>query len=254
MLEPKTSKALAGVPHGFFGRSGGVSDGLYSSLNCGLGSKDKREHVLENRDRVARHLGSIGSQLLTCYQIHSATAVIVDQPWAPNAQPKADALVTRTSGIVLGALAADCTPVLFADVKAGIVAAAHAGWKGAIGGILQSTVETMIGIGANRKDIVAVVGPCISQVNYEVGAEFEAQFCAEHAENKKYFSIPPGKSKAHFDLPGYVADQLAGTRIGYVSNESVCTYPDGSGLFSYRRTTHRGEADYGRQISAIVLA
>jgi YfiH family protein len=254
MLHPKTSQALADIRHGFFGRDGGVSSGLYTSLNCGLGSRDSREHVLENRDRVARHLGSTGDRLLTCFQIHSATAIVVDRPWAPDSQPKADALVTKTPGIVVGALAADCTPILFADLKAGVVAAAHAGWKGAISGILQSTIEAMVSIGANRGDIVAMVGPCISQTSYEVGNEFESQFVSERADNKRFFSIPDGKSKAHFDLPGYVTHQLVQTGIGYVSNESVCTYPDDSGYFSYRRTTHRREADYGRQISAIVLA
>lgn len=254
MLAPLQADGFGGIRHGFFGREGGVSSGLYSSLNCGLGSKDERANVLENRDRVAQSLGTSGDRLLTCYQIHSADAVVVEKPWGAGGQPRADALVTRTPGLAIGALAADCTPILFADPKARVIGAAHAGWKGAKIGIAEATIAAMEKLGARRHDITAAIGPCISQANYEVGPEFEAGFLAEDAANARFFAVPRAGAKVHFDLPGYVATRLKTAKVGRIERLDTCTYADDSRFFSFRRTTHRGEGDYGRQISAIVLA
>jgi polyphenol oxidase len=256
MLEPIQSPGLSrhdGIAHGFFTRRGGVSKGIYASLNCGPGSRDDRTAVAENRRRVAAHLGIAPSHLLTAHQHHSADAIVVTEPWTFEAMPKADALVTATPGIAVAALAADCAPVLFADPKAGIVAAAHAGWKGALGGVLEAAVATMERLGAHRTDIQAVLGPCIGADAYEVGPEFEQRFTAESADNLRFFKRLEGHARPHFDLPGFVLYRLEQMRVGQVENQSRCTYSHDHELFSYRRTTHRREADYGRQISAIVL-
>ncbi len=256
MLNPVLSAALAAQPaiaHGFLTREGGVSTGLYGSLNCGIGSSDARDNVLENLARVARHLETTSDRLVTCHQIHSATALLIDAPWTPDNRPKADALVTRTRGLALGALAADCAPVLFADRKAGVIAAAHAGWKGALGGILASTLEVMEQAGAKRADIVAVVGPCIGPDAYEVGPEFEAAFAAVDATYAAYFRRPTAEARARFDLPGFVSKRLRALGIGTVEDTAQCTYAQPKRFFSYRRSTHAHEADYGRQISAIML-
>ena len=256
MLEPIQSPELSqreGIVHGFFTRRGGVSEGIYASLNCGPGSKDDRAAVTENRRRVAAHLGVRPSHLLTAHQHHSADAIVVTQPWTFETMPKADALVTATPGIAVAALAADCAPVLFADPKARIVAAAHAGWKGALGGILEAAVVTMEQLGARRADIHAVLGPCIGPGAYEVGPEFEQRFLAESADNSRFFNRIDDRARPHFDLPAFVLDRLAGLGLKGVESQSRCTYSDDRELFSYRRTTHRREADYGRQISAIVL-
>jgi polyphenol oxidase len=255
-LAPETAANLAaavGVRHGFFGRAGGVSSGLYASLNCGLGSADVRKLVLENRSQVAAQLGTTGDRLLTCYQVHSAEAVIVDRPWAPDAQPKADALVTRTRGLALGALAADCAPVLFADTKAGVIAAAHAGWKGALGGVVESTVVAMESLGSRRADIRAALGPCIGPEAYEVGPEFETTFVTSDPSHANYFQPRGPAGRAHFDLPRFVTDRLHAAGIGSIDRAWRCTYTHNADFFSYRRTTHLGEEDYGRQISAIML-
>ncbi len=257
MLAPVVSPLLAAMPnvaHGFFTREGGASRGLYDSLNCGIGSADTRGDVVENLGRVARHLSTTPDRLVTCHQIHSSTALLIDAPWTPDARPKADALVTRTRGLAIGALAADCTPVLFADPKAGVIGAAHAGWKGALGGILQSTLAVMEQAGAQRAKIVAVVGPCISQAAYEVGPEFEATFREADAAYAAYFAKANPEARARFDLPGFVADRLRAAGVGQVETLSECTYLQPTRFFSYRRTTHAHEADYGRQISAIALA
>ena len=253
VVAAKTLSYLPGIRHGFFTRQGGVSTGIYSSLNCGLGSNDDPARVLTNRDLVTRHLDAAAGQLVTVYQTHSALALIIDQPFPDGAIPKADAIVTRTPGIVVAALAADCAPVLFADPKAKVVAAAHAGWRGAVGGIVESTIAAMAELGAKRSDIHAAIGPCIQQEHYEVGAEFEAQFLLAAPGNAKFFSIPPAKTKAHFDLPGFITDRLTVAGIASVTHSPLCTYADPQSFFSYRRTTHRGEPDYGRQISAIVV-
>jgi polyphenol oxidase len=256
MLQTIQSERLSQAPHirhGFFTRQGGVSGGVYASLNCGLGSGDERAHVLENRERVARHLGTVGTQLLTSYQIHSANAVIVDGPWAPDAQPRADALVTRTRGLALGTLAADCTPILFADPEASVIAAAHAGWKGALAGIVEATVVAMEHLGARRERIHAALGPCIGQAAYEVGPEFEARFLAKDPGHTRYFMRKSPAGRPHFDLPGFVESRLVAAGLGHVENGTRCTYADPERFFSYRRMTHTGEADYGRQISALLL-
>jgi YfiH family protein len=242
-----------GVAHGFFGRRGGVSQGMFASLNCGFGSSDDAEHVGENRERAARRLGVSGDRLLTAYQIHSAEVVVVAAPWARGSQPKADAMVTRERNIALGILAADCAPVLFADADAQIIGAAHAGWKGAITGVVAATVEAMEKIGAARRRIVATVGPCISQASYEVGAEFRDRFVATDGANALFFA--PGNRAGHwqFDLPTYVGRRLMDLGLKAVSVLDRCTYVNEADYFSFRRTTHRTEPDYGRNLSAIVL-
>jgi YfiH family protein len=243
-LAPLTHSALD-VPHGFFTRQGGVSTGLYESLNVGLGSDDARDDILENRDRVRRHFSA--TALATAYQNHSTVTAFID---APQEAIKADALVTKTRGLAIGALAADCAPVLLADAESGIIGAAHSGWRGAFDGILASAVETMRAHGG--KHISAIIGPCISQKAYEVGPEFIARFEADYADDLDLF-IPSEKSGHHmFDLPAFVQRQLARVDVAaHIIN--ACTYGDEARFFSYRRTTHRHEADYGRQISAICL-
>ena len=256
MLQPIQSEALARhghIAHGFFGRQGGVSEGIYAALNCGLGSKDARAVIRENRRRVADQLGAAPDHLLTAHQHHSADAIVVTEPWMFETMPKADALVTATRGIAVGALAADCAPVLFADGEAGIVAAAHAGWKGALGGVLESAVATMEKLGARRSRIAAALGPCIGPQAYEVGPEFEANFTSQSPENQRFFKRPSAASRPYFDLPAFVLARLGAMQLGKVESCTRCTYSCPDDFFSYRRTTHRGESDYGRQISAIVL-
>ena len=246
-LSPITSPLLAGLQHGFFTRQGGVSDGLYDSLNCGPGSDDDGGAVAENRARVAAHLGA--QTLLSLHQIHSDKVVTVtDADW-PSDRPQADAMVTDRPGIALGALAADCAPVLFADPDAGVIGAAHSGWKGALGGVLEATVEAMRALGA--RDIRAVVGPTISQRAYEVGPEFLERFMDEDPEFSMFFA--QGRDDRYqFDLPGFALSRLraAGAEAEWCGH---CTYSDPARFFSYRRTTHAREPDYGRQVSAIRL-
>ena len=256
-VDPITADCLAearGIRHGFFTRNGGVSGGSYASLNCGLGSKDDATLVAANRVLITRHLGQPAAAIITPHQVHSATAVVADRPWPPDQIPKADAIVTRTPGLVIGVLAADCTPVLFADPEARIVGAAHAGWKGALGGILEATVTAMQRLGARPSRIAAAVGPCINQAAYEVGPEFEARFLAADAGHARYFRRADAGSRPHFDLPGFVAGRLALLELATIEHCAVCTYANDSQFYSYRRSTHRHEPDYGRQISAIVVA
>jgi polyphenol oxidase len=227
MLEPIQSPALTAidrVAHGFFTRRGGVSEGIYASLNCGPGSRDDRSAVTENRSRVAAHLGVQATHLVTCHQHHSTDALVVSEPWTFDSMPKADALVTATPGLAVAALAADCAPVLFADPEARIVAAAHAGWKGALGGILESTVAAMESIGAKRRSIRAVLGPCIGPDAYEVGPEFEQTFVDKSLENGAYFKRREGGPRPYFDLPAFVLNRLARMRLGHVESQSRCTY------------------------------
>ena len=245
MIEPLTHTALDGTAHGFFTRQGGVSTGLYESLNTGLGSEDARTRVLENRDRVGQYLGA--TALATAYQTHSTVTAFID---APQEAIKADALVTKTSGLAIGALAADCAPVLLSDTQNGIIGAAHSGWRGAFDGILASVAATMRENGG--KHIAAVIGPCISKKAYEVGPEFIARFESNYTDDLDLFT--PSKKSGHhmFDLPSFVQRQLARVDIeAHIIN--ACTYADEARFFSYRRTTHRNEADYGRQMSAICL-
>jgi polyphenol oxidase len=257
MLSPIQSDSLSmlqGIRHGFFTRQGGASRGLYASLNCGAGSKDDRVAVIENRSRVAQHLGAFNDDVQTIYQVHSARAVAVDALIERESLPQADGLVTRTRGLVIGILTADCAPVLFADADAGVVGAAHAGWRGALGGILEATVATMEELGAERSRIFAALGPTIGPKSYEVGEDFVAEFGAADTGSARFFNTPRGKSKPHFDLPAYVMDRLGKLGIHHTDQQSPCTYENESMFFSFRRTTHRKEPDYGRQISAIVVA
>lgn len=240
-----------GVRHGFFTRAGGVSQGIYRGLNAGVGSRDARDDVAENRARVAATLGVAPQNLLSLYQVHSPDALVVDAPLGAE-RPKADALVTDRPGLALGVLTADCGPILFADAQAGVVGAAHAGWKGALTGILESTVAAMERLGARRERIVAVLGPSIGPDNYEVGPEFVDRFTAHSEANARFFRPSAKPGHALFDLNGYTVERLraAGVAVHAVNR---CTYADEANFYSYRRATHRGEGDYGRQISAIVL-
>lgn len=251
ILRAENLLGASGVVHGFFCRTGGVSEGLYASLNCGPGSKDLPERVAENRRRAREQLGA--EHLVTLYQIHSPHAVTVTEPWEVADNPKADALVTGRPGIALGVLAADCAPVLLADAQAGVIGAAHAGWSGALGGVIDSAVAAMLRLGAKLPRIRAAIGPCISQAAYEVGPEFEARFRAADSGHASFFA--PGARPGHwqFALEAYVGHRLAKAGVGAVERLSACTYTREADFFSYRRATHRGEPDYGRLLSAIVL-
>lgn len=253
MLKAKPLDVLSHIRHGFFTREGGVSRGIYASLNCGYGSNDEREHVSENRARVAGKLSVEREKLLTVHQIHSPTVIEVTEPWTPETAPQADAMVTATPGMALGVLAADCAPVLFADKKTHVIGAAHAGWKGAFGGVLEATVDAMVRLGAERSDIAAAIGPCISKDFYEVGPEFRDRFMEADTASEKWFAASENAGHFMFDLPGYAEERLEAADIGTVSVLGHCTYQDQKRFFSYRRTIHRGETDYGRQISAIML-
>ncbi|PYE87349.1 peptidoglycan editing factor PgeF [Phyllobacterium leguminum] len=240
-----------GITHGFFTRQGGVSEGIYHSLNIGAGSNDEPRNVAENRRRVAESLGVEPEKLLTVHQVHSPDVVTVTAPFNGE-RPKADAMVTNVPGIALGALSADCGPVLFADIEARVIGSAHAGWRGAIDGVLENTVEAMIALGAERSRIVAVLGPTIGPENYEVGQEFFAQFIARVASYERYFRPSAQENHHMFDLWSFILDRLkaAGVQADAVKE---CTYADETRFFSYRRATHRKEPDYGRQISAIAI-
>jgi YfiH family protein len=241
---------MPGIAHGFFSSQGGVSEGIYASLNCGPGSKDDPALVAENRALVTAALVPQG-RLITLAQIHSPTIHVVGPDWSSPAE--GDGMVTATPGLILGIQTADCAPVLLADAKARVIGAAHAGWKGALGGVLEGVVAAMEGLGARRGDIAAAIGPCISQDNYEVGWEMRDKFLAMGLRNRTFF-VPSGKEGHYrFDLEGYAASRLGQAGIGNIARLGLCTYPPQNGFFSFRRTTHRGEADYGREISAIVL-
>ncbi|MGD0865650.1 MAG: peptidoglycan editing factor PgeF [Rhizomicrobium sp.] len=250
-----TTANLADAPdivHGFFGRQDGVSTGIYASLNCGPGSGDEREAVIANRARVQAVLGA--QSLVTLYQIHSARAVNVATAWELDQAPQADGMATNIPGIALGILTADCAPVLFADSRAKVIGAAHAGWKGALTGIVESTLAAMEQLGAERARIAAAVGPCISQPNYEVGPEFRARFLDNDSNFARFF-VPSVKADHwRFDLKGFVALRLDDAGIENVARFPACTYAHEGDFFSFRRATHRGEPDYGREISVIALA
>lgn len=242
-----------GLAHGFFTRQGGHSTGLFDSLNCGMGSGDDKQTVLKNRATVAERLGVAPDCLLSAWQIHSPDAVVVSGPWEGEERPRVDALVTATPGVALGVLTADCGPVLFADPKAWVVGAAHAGWKGALTGVTTRTLEVMEGQGADRRNITAVIGPMISKAAYEVGPEFPARFTEQDEANARYFTPSARAGHFMFDLPAYLSDRLTAEGVGTVVNLSLCTCSDEQRFFSYRRATHRNEKDYGRLISAIAL-
>lgn len=244
--------ALPGVRHAFFTREGGVSQGIYKGLNGGIGSSDDPAHVAENRRRMAQTLGVPPVNLLTLYQVHSPDVVTVDEPWQSKARPRADAMVTRRAGIALGATAADCGPVLFADAQARVIGAAHAGWKGALGGVLEATVAAMLPLGAQRERIVAAIGPLIRQPSYEVGGEFTARFVAADADYARYFVPSARAGHDQFDLGGFIRGRLETAGVGAIDDTRIDTYPD-ENYFSYRRSVHRGESDYGRHVHAIAL-
>lgn len=245
------SRAGRRVRHGFFTRTGGVSGGLFRGLNVGLGSSDRREDVIENRRRVAGWLGVEEPRLVAPYQVHSPDVVIVDAPFSGE-RPQADAIVTTTPGLAIGVHTADCGPVLFADAEAGVIGAAHAGWKGALTGVLENTVAAMETLGARRSAMVAVLGPSISAANYEVGPEFVERFRAAHDGRDRWFSPSLRPGHAMFDLNAYTVERLEQAGVTAVAL-GHCTYAEEELFYSYRRTTHRGEPDYGRQISAILL-
>jgi YfiH family protein len=244
--------AIEGIAHGFFTREGGVSTGIYASLNCGLGSNDDPRHVAENRARAAATVGVDPARLVTAYQVHGNAVAEVDLPWAPGRGPHVDAMVTTRRGVALGILTADCTPVLLADPIAGVVGAAHAGWKGAKAGVVGTAVAAMVRLGATPANITAAVGPTIALGSYEVGEAFRAAFLADDPQAQTFFATPPG-GKPHFDLPGFVVRQLQRLGLGTVGRIDADTCADPDRFFSYRRACHAGEPDYGRQLSAIAL-
>jgi len=249
-LDPLTSPLLDGVSHAFFGRRGGASSGIFEGLNCGAGSSDQAEIVAMNRVRVAQAMGVGVPQLIAINQVHSADAVVADAPF--EAPPRADAVVTATPGLALSVLTADCQPVLFADREAGVIGAAHAGWRGALDGVLEATLEAMQGLGAERSRIHAVIGPALSQRNYEVGEEFLERFLDADRANGRFF-VNGVDGKYQFDLPGYGLARLRDAGVGQTEWIGHCTYADPQRFFSYRRSVHQGEADYGRLISSIRL-
>lgn len=253
-LEPITHPLLivAGVKHGFFTRRGGVSGGIYDSLNTGVGSSDDPALVAENRRRVAEHLGGRPDDLAACYQVHSAIAHVAEAGWKGH-RPEGDASVTRATGVICGVLTADCAPILLADPTAGVVGAAHAGWKGAIGGIIQSTVDAMSGLGAEPSRIVAVVGPCIAQESYEVGADYQDRFEAEAPGSGRFFVAGATADKRLFDLPGFVLWRLEQAGVREAAWTGHDTRADAALFFSNRRAYLAGEPDFGRQMSCISL-
>jgi polyphenol oxidase len=253
MLQAKNLSTVAGIRHAFFTREGGVSEGVYASLNAGVGSADDPAKVAENRARMAKAVGVTPERLLTAYQVHSPDVVVAEKPWPADARPRADAIVTRVPGLAIGVSTADCGPVLFADPQARVIGAAHAGWRGALSGVLEAAIAAMERLGAERGRLVAAVGPMISQRNYEVGNELIEQFTKADAENARFFATGrPGH--AQFDLPGFIAARLARAGIRQVEDLAACTYADPLRFYSYRRTTHRAEPDYGRHVNAIALS
>jgi YfiH family protein len=241
------------IAHGFFGRQGGYSKGIFASLNCGLGSGDDRATVVRNREVVARALSGAEPQIVTTYQVHSADAIVVTKPWLHDERPKVDGMVTNVPGLILGTLTADCGPVLFSDKKAGVIGCSHAGWKGALTGITDATVLRMEELGAKRENVVAVLGPTISKTAYEVGPELFQRFIDASPRNKIYFSESVRREHHMFDLPAFLTDRMKAFGIGTVIDCGLCTYARDEEYFSYRRATHAQEKDYGRQIAAITL-
>jgi len=254
MLKASNLAALKGVRHGFFSRLGGVSsNGSMSGLNCGYGSDDTSENVKRNREIALQRLGAAERDLVTTYQVHSAIAIRVNEPWQREQSPEADAMASNSTGVVLGILTADCAPVLFADSFARVVGAAHAGWRGARAGVLEQCLEEMRGLGANPSNISAAVGPCIAQNSYEVGPEFQEDFIAENADNSKFFITAARTDHFMFDLTGYVEGCLSGLGLASVEGLGVDTCAEPERFYSYRRCTLNGEKSYGRLLSAIML-
>jgi purine-nucleoside/S-methyl-5'-thioadenosine phosphorylase / adenosine deaminase len=253
-LQAQSLARLAGIRHGFFTRSGGVSQGVYATLNGGTGSDDAPDKVAENRARMAAALGVAPDRLLTAHQIHSPDVAVAEQPWTRENRPRADAIVTSTPGLAVGVSTADCGPLLFADSVAGVIGAAHAGWRGALTGVVEATIAAMEKLGANRGRIAAALGPTIRQRNYEVGPEFVVRFLAADAANARFFTASKRDGHAQFDLTGYIADRIAGAGIENFEDLGFCTYAEPEHFYSYRRMTRLGEPDYGRHVNAIALA
>jgi YfiH family protein len=254
MMIKAQSLSLAGIRHGFFTREGGVSGGIYASLNGGVGSNDSPAHVTENRARMAAAVGVDPARFLTTYQIHSPEVVVAEAPWTPDRRPRADAIVTRMRALAVGVSTADCGPVLLADPQAGVIGAAHAGWRGALTGVVEAAIGAMERLGAKRSEIRAALGPMIRQVNYEVGSDLIARFEAEDSASQRFFAPAARDGHAFFDLSGYIASRLTRAGIGHIEDLGLCTYADPERFFSFRRTTHRAEPDYGRHVNAIALA
>jgi YfiH family protein len=253
MLRAETL-SLPGLRHAFFTREGGVSTGLYASLNAGIGSADNAAHVAENRARMAAALGVEPRCLMTAYQIHSPQVIVADEPWPVEPRPRADGIVTRTPGLAIGVTTADCGPVLFAEPQARVIGAAHAGWRGALAGVLEATIAAMERLGAAREKISAALGPMIRQPNYEVGSDLIERFAAQDGQSGSFFAPAPRAGHALFDLPGYIAARLRRAGLTRIEDIGACTYAEPARFFSYRRATHRGESDYGRHINAIALS
>jgi len=251
-LESPLLSAVPGLRHAFFSRDGGVSDGIYAGLNGGIGSNDDPAKVAENRRRMAEQMGVTTDHFLTLFQVHSPDAVVASAPWDTASRPRADAIVTRAEGLAIGITAADCGPILFVDPGARVIAAAHAGWKGALTGIIESTVGAMEGLGAERAGIVAAIGPLIRQRSYEVGNEFVGRFVEADAENTRFFLPASREGHAMFDLAGFIRMRLEDAGVLMIDDTGVDTYSD-ERFFSYRRSVHRNDPDYGRHVHAIVL-
>ncbi len=254
MLQASSLSKIARIRHAFFTRSGGVSRGVYATLNGGVGSSDAPENVAENRARMAAALGVAPERFLTAYQIHSPNVVVANTPWTQENRPRADAIVTRTPQLAIGVSTADCGPLLLADAATGVIGAAHAGWRGALTGVIESTVAAMEKLGAERARIVAALGPAIRQPNYEVGPEFVARFVAADVDNARFFVPSEQADHAMFDLAGYIADRIKRAGIVEFEDLALCNYAEPERFFSYRRATKQGEPDYGRHINAISLA
>jgi YfiH family protein len=252
MLASSLLSAIPGIGHAFFTRDGGVSDGVYAGLNGGLGSNDDPVRVAENRRRMAEHLGVAPTHLVGVHQVHSPDAIVVTAPWNSSARPKADAIVTRSEGLAIGITTADCGPILLVDSAARVIGAAHAGWKGALTGVLESTIETMEKLGAERSSLVAAIGPMIRQPSYEVGPEFVERFLDTDANNAMFFLPSARERHAMFDLPGFIRMRLENAGVLMIDDIGIDTYSD-ERCFSYRRSVHRREPDYGRHVHAIVL-
>jgi YfiH family protein len=244
----------AGIAHGFFTRRGGVSEGIYAGLNCGMGSKDAPEAVQENKRRAMAAMGLGADALALVHQVHSPDVWTATAPRERPAMEKADALVSRRSGLALGILTADCAPVLFADGAAGVVAAAHAGWRGAMSGVLENTVARMEAEGARRADIHAALGPCIRQESYEVGQDMKDAFAERHGDHDRYFAGGDRPGHYQFDLAGFIMDRLAALNLASTHDVGLDTYVDADRFYSYRRATHQGEPDYGRELAVVALA
>lgn len=253
MMVKAETLSLDGISHAFFTRQGGVSCGHYASLNGGVGSRDCAAHVAENRARMATALGVEPARFVTAYQVHSPHVVVAEGPWVTDARPRADGIVTRMPELAIGISTADCGPVLFADAEARVIGAAHAGWRGALAGVVEATVAAMEQLGAARQRIRAALGPMIRQPNYEVGADLIDRFAAEDPASEPFFVPAPRAGHALFDLGGYVAARLRRAGVRHIEDLGLCTYADPMQFFSYRRATHHGEDDYGRHINAIAL-